>query len=113
MKKITVISFIIIQSIVAYSQNLVENGSFETKNYCPGNFNQQQLNTVAGWWQATDGTPDYFNACSEKVGVPNNVFGIEKKLILYENDSYGNPLLVTIYYNGVLSDEIQFIYEYY
>jgi len=77
-KKITVISIIIIQSIVAYSQNLVENGSFETKNYCPGNFNQQQLNTVAGWWQATDGTPDYFNACSEKVGVPNNVFGVEK-----------------------------------
>ena len=56
-------------------QNLVNNGSFETKSYCPSNFNQQSLNTIAGWWQATDGTPDYFHTCSDKVGVPNNVFG--------------------------------------
>ncbi len=61
----------------AEAQNLVENGDFETKAYCPGNFNQQQLNTIAGWWQATDGTPDYFHACSQKVGVPKNVFGEE------------------------------------
>jgi outer membrane protein OmpA-like peptidoglycan-associated protein len=60
------------------AQNLVENGSFENKAYCPGNFNQQELNTITGWWQATDGTPDYFNACSDKVGVPNNVFGSQK-----------------------------------
>jgi outer membrane protein OmpA-like peptidoglycan-associated protein len=57
------------------AQNLVNNGSFETKSYCPSNFNQQSLNTIAGWWQATDGTPDYFHTCSDKVGVPNNVFG--------------------------------------
>ncbi len=59
----------------AIGQNLVDNGSFEAKSYCPGNFNQQQLNTVVSWWQATDGTPDYFHACSEKMGVPKNVFG--------------------------------------
>jgi OOP family OmpA-OmpF porin len=59
----------------AGAQNLVSNGSFETKSYCPSNFNQQSLNTIAGWWQATDGTPDYFHTCSDKVGVPNNVFG--------------------------------------
>lgn len=59
----------------AMGQNLVDNGSFEAKSYCPGNFNQHQLNTVVNWWQATDGTPDYFNACSEKMGVPKNVFG--------------------------------------
>ena len=57
------------------SQELVTNGSFEQKSYCPGNFNQQSLTTVAGWWQPSDGTPDYFNACSDKVGVPKNVFG--------------------------------------
>lgn len=60
------------------AQNLVSNGSFETKAYCPTNFNQLQLNTVAQWWQATDGTPDYFNACSDKAGVPKNVFGEQK-----------------------------------
>lgn len=58
-----------------YSQELVSNGSFELKSYCPGNFNQQSLTTVNGWWQPSDGTPDYFNSCSDKVGVPNNVFG--------------------------------------
>ncbi len=59
----------------SHGQNLVDNGSFENKAYCPGNFNQQQINTVVGWWQSTDGTPDYFNACSEKMGIPKNVFG--------------------------------------
>jgi outer membrane protein OmpA-like peptidoglycan-associated protein len=57
------------------AQNLVTNGNFETKSYCPGTFNQQSLNTIAGWWQATDGTPDYFHSCSDKMGVPNNLFG--------------------------------------
>ncbi|MFM9004119.1 MAG: hypothetical protein ACKOSR_01220, partial [Flavobacteriales bacterium] len=57
------------------SQNLVANGSFEIKSYCPGTYNQQALNSIAGWWQATDGTPDYFNECSSEAGVPNNVFG--------------------------------------
>lgn len=61
--------------MVMCAQNLVINGSFETKSYCPSNFNQQTLNTIAGWWQPTDGTPDYFNACSDKAGVPNNIFG--------------------------------------
>ena len=59
----------------ARSQNLVENGSFETKTYCPTNYNQQQLKTIADWWQASDGTPDHFHACSKAVGVPKNVFG--------------------------------------
>jgi OmpA-OmpF porin, OOP family len=57
------------------AQELLNNNSFEQKSYCPGNFNQQSLTTVAGWWQPSDGTPDYFNECSNKVGVPNNVFG--------------------------------------
>jgi outer membrane protein OmpA-like peptidoglycan-associated protein len=59
----------------ATAQNLVNNGDFESKSYCPGTFNQQSLNTIAGWWQATDGTPDYFHTCSDKMGVPNNLFG--------------------------------------
>jgi OOP family OmpA-OmpF porin len=66
---------LLLQAIFCSGQNLVPNGSFENKTYCPGNYNQQSLNTVAGWWQATDGTPDFFHSCSDKVGVPNNVFG--------------------------------------
>lgn len=53
----------------------MENGSFETKTYCPVNFNQQYLNHISEWWQPGDGTPDYFHSCSEKAGVPSNVFG--------------------------------------
>ncbi len=62
-------------ALSASAQNLVINGSFENKSYCPGTFNQQSLNTIVGWWQATDGTPDYFHACSDNAGVPDNVFG--------------------------------------
>ncbi len=65
----------LVAMLASTAQNLVINGSFETKSYCPSNFNQQSLNTIAGWWQATDGTPDYFHSCSDKAGVPNNVFG--------------------------------------
>ncbi len=79
MKVLAICILITITGILSVrGQNLVENGSFEVKGYCPGNFNQQELNTISGWWQATDGTPDYFNACSDKVGVPNNVFGIQE-----------------------------------
>ena len=74
-KRCVVIVTILCVAISMSAQNLVSNGSFETKSYCPSNFNQQSLNTIAGWWQATDGTPDYFHSCSDKVGVPNNVFG--------------------------------------
>jgi OmpA-OmpF porin, OOP family len=74
-KEIVTIIFCCFIFILADSQNLVQNGSFENKAYCPSNFNQQQLNTVANWWQATDGTPDYFHVCSDKMGVPKNVFG--------------------------------------
>jgi OOP family OmpA-OmpF porin len=60
------------------SQNLVENSSFESKSYCPSNFNLQRLTVVEKWFQASDGTPDYFNACSDKVGVPKNMFGSQE-----------------------------------
>lgn len=57
------------------AQNLVPNGSFEEKNYCPPNFNQTALTWVIDWTQPTGATPDYFNACSKKAGVPRNMFG--------------------------------------
>lgn len=53
------------------------NGSFEEKQGCPVDYNQIQLIHIASWKQLGNGTPDYFNACSQAVGVPNNVFGSE------------------------------------
>jgi outer membrane protein OmpA-like peptidoglycan-associated protein len=60
-----------------FCQNLVLNGSFEEKLGCPVDYNQIQLIHIASWKQLGNGTPDYFNACSQAVGVPNNVFGSE------------------------------------
>lgn len=59
------------------AQNLVQNASFEDMQYCPSNFNQRTLRILRSWTQPTAATPDYFNACSDKAGVPNNVFGSE------------------------------------
>ena len=57
------------------AQNLVANGSFEDKVFCPVGFNQQRINSIEQWWQATDGTPDYFNKCSKGIGIPENFTG--------------------------------------
>jgi OmpA-OmpF porin, OOP family len=61
-------------------QNLVQNGSFEEKAYCPTSFNEHQLKAVSHWSQVNEGTPDYFHACSRKVGVPQNAFGSQEAL---------------------------------
>lgn len=62
----------------AEAQNLVPNCSFENMRNCPIGFNQQQLTSIEGWGQVKDGTPDYFNACSSKMGVPENLFGTQE-----------------------------------
>lgn len=59
----------------ASCQNLVLNSSFEEKRGCPVDYTLVQLTHLASWKQLGNGTPDYFNACSKTVGVPNNVFG--------------------------------------
>jgi len=60
------------------AQNLIPNPGFEEKSYCPTNFNEHQLKAAPGWSQVNEGTPDYFNACSKKVGIPVNIFGTQE-----------------------------------
>lgn len=58
----------------AMSQNLVENPSFESFLECPdhlGNFGED----LRYWSVPTQGTTDYFNACSLSMGVPTNFMG--------------------------------------
>lgn len=58
------------------SQNLVPNSSFETYEKCPvssSSIPYQEL--VKDWFMPTMGTPDYFNECSVKAGVPMNWAG--------------------------------------
>ncbi len=56
------------------SQNLVKNPSFEGFRNCPdrlGNFHTD----VVDWSAPTEGSTDYFNACSEAMGTPENFNG--------------------------------------
>lgn len=66
-------------------QNLVNNGGFEEKAFCPVGFNQQRIQSVQHWWQATDGTPDYFHECSKGIGIPDNFTGHQEA---FEGDAY-------------------------
>jgi OmpA-OmpF porin, OOP family len=76
-KEIIILAILSVLGLVMRAQNLVVNGSFEQKSYCPSSYNQGQLKTIANWTQASDGTPDYFNSCSTDAGVPKNVFGVQ------------------------------------
>lgn len=77
MKKLLLLHIVALLVFTVNAQNLVPNPSFEEKTYCPSNFNQQQLKSLSSWSQVNEGTPDHFSSCSQKVGVPNNLFGVQ------------------------------------
>jgi OmpA-OmpF porin, OOP family len=57
-------------------QNLVPNGSFEKFHQCPDDYNKfPGVFYATDWYNPNAGTPDYFNACSKKCGVPLNWMG--------------------------------------
>tara|TARA_B100000768_G_scaffold181999_1_gene208220 strand:+ start:6868 stop:8034 length:1167 start_codon:yes stop_codon:yes gene_type:complete len=66
----------------AVGENLISNGSFEERRWCPGDYTSSQLNTLLSWEQANAGTPDHFDVCSStgKAGVPDNIFGSQPAL---------------------------------
>ncbi len=58
-------------------QNLVPNPGFEQYWECPPNaIGFERKNYVRQWVSPTAGTPDYFNACANKAGVPYNWAGM-------------------------------------
>ena len=63
-------------------ENLVPNGSFEERLWCPSNFTQNEIQTLRHWKQPNAGTPDHFDACgaSGVTGVPVNVFGSQESV---------------------------------
>ncbi len=75
-----VISLVVLLPVFAQAQNLVLNHSFESYNYCPIGFNNKELQLIKNWEQPTYGTVDYYNVCSEKMGVPSNIFGAQDAL---------------------------------
>jgi len=95
-------------NIDVFSQNIVENPSFEVYDKCPDRINQ--LHHCNDWLSTGNGaSPDYFNSCSlynkyigYSVGVPNNVAG-------YQNPKTGDA------YAGIVllvNDDDYFYREY-
>lgn len=59
-----------------FCQNFIKNPSFEAFSACPkalGNFNED----VDFWSTPTNGSTDYFHACSEAMGTPKNFNGTQ------------------------------------
>jgi len=75
MKKLLIIPMILL-CIIANSQNLVPNPSFEDTVQCPYYFTQIDKSTG---WNSYGGTPDYFNTCAigSAVGIPDNDVGTQ------------------------------------
>lgn len=67
-KKIIILLNCLIFYFYSKSQNIVSNGSFEKKLYCPKEINAiGYLDMVVDWKQPTLGTTDYFNSCNKKM----------------------------------------------
>lgn len=76
MKKLVVIIGVMLV-ISGWTQNLVPNFSFEQKSECPPDFVTFYRKLYMLLWDSPNlGTPDYFNACAGKCGVPSNWVGI-------------------------------------
>lgn len=73
-------------------------------NYCPGNYTLSELTAIKDWWQASQGTPDYFNVCSDKAGVPENLFGSQ---LAKEGDAYAGLVLFSFAGNTTYREYLQ------
>lgn len=65
--------------IQLFSQNMVENNSFENFMFCPKSYSHYKKSLekcLVNWYSPTKGTPDYYNSCNKYgVGVPKNSIG--------------------------------------
>lgn len=77
MKLYTTILILTFTTQFVFAQNLVPNPSFEDTVFCP--YNVSQINMSSGWMSFSDGTPDYYNKCSNNIliSVPNNSDGFQ------------------------------------
>ena len=71
----TKILFLIIITFNICAQNIVYNGDFEIYKKCPDGLSQ--IEKAIGWYQASDGTSDYFNKCTKSLSIstPKNISG--------------------------------------
>lgn len=86
------VGFPLLCQTAGYGEDLISNGGFESKKWCPSDYTQSELKTLKNWWQANAGTPDHFDLCAGNgsSGVPKNMFGSQLAL---EGDAYGGMVL--------------------
>ncbi len=94
----------VLQTATVQAQNLVSNASFEDMDMCPGSYTFNELKTIKDWWQASEGTPDYFHSCSSKAGVPNNLFGTQSA---QHGDAYAGLVLFSYTNSTVYREYLQ------
>lgn len=76
--KLILIAVMVIYNCPIQAQNLVINGDFEEYDICPSSLNN--ISNCNNWIPATDGSPDYFNSCSDGasgVDIPANFYGVQ------------------------------------
>ncbi|MDB4292958.1 OmpA family protein [Maribacter sp.] len=61
-------------SNIVHGQNLVKNPSFEEFTNCPEELGNIEVD-VPNWSKSSEGTTDYFNVCSLRLGIPKNFNG--------------------------------------
>lgn len=77
MKKLLLLSCLLLPVMMYGQQNHVPNCSFEDYTTCPTGHTQITFST--GWQMYTTGTSDYFNACATgTVDIPVNTFGYQQ-----------------------------------
>lgn len=93
---VLVLGLAICERLQAQPTNLVLNGNFETRTYCPNN---GDLNYCSAWG-VHHGSPDYFHRCTSGIwGVPSNVFGYQEPI--NESDSaYAGITTFTDFFEG-------------
>ena len=74
----TFLLFYFFTFIIHAQVNLVPNPSFEDTVSCPNAGGQ--LNQTLYWFNPTSGSPDYYNLCSNGMGVPLNGAGFQYAL---------------------------------
>lgn len=72
--KISLLAGVLLGTSFLWSQNLVKNPSFETFRECPDRLGTFHTDVLA-WSAPTQGSTDYFNACSTAMGTPENFNG--------------------------------------
>lgn len=109
MKRLILLALLFLHSL-AWGQNLVKNGDFELFNNCPVMFSNMIDADFCS--QPTEGTCDYFNACSlppSYVGVPSNVAGGQPA---YTGNAYGGFItFVDPSFGSVYKEYIQMVLD--